>query len=111
MSFKELQDEVNKWASQFTPPYWPVHNQFYRLTEEVGEVGRELNHLEGTKKKKADERPSSLEGELVDVLFTAICIANSKNIDLDTEFRKMMNEKIYGRDKNRYDNTGKSKQE
>lgn len=109
MGLKELQEEVNKWASQFTPPYWPLHNQFYRLTEEIGEVGRELNHKEGTKKKKVEEKPSSFESELADVLFTIICMANNESIDLDGAFRKMMDEKIYGRDKNRYDSTGKSK--
>ena len=81
MSFRDIQGEINNWASQFNPPYWPVHSQFYRLTEEVGEVGRELNDLEGTKKKKSDEKPSSLEDELADVIFTVICIVNNQRID------------------------------
>ncbi len=110
MSLKEVQEEVNNWANQFNPPYWPTANQFYRLTEEVGEVGRELNHKEGVKKKKSDEKPSSLNDELADVLFTLLCIANSNNINLDEAFRNMMDTKIYGRDKNRYDSTGKSKE-
>lgn len=32
-----------------------------RLTEEIGEVARELNHIHGTKKKKSSEDTKSLD--------------------------------------------------
>ena len=73
-------------------------------------MARELNHLDGSKKKKIEEKPGCLEDELADLMFTVICIANSQNIDLDSAFRKMMENKIYGRDKSRYDSKGKSKE-
>jgi NTP pyrophosphatase (non-canonical NTP hydrolase) len=106
---KEYQDEVHQWASKFNPPYWPVSNQFQRLVEEIGEVARELNHLDGTKKKKADEKPSSLSDELADVMFTVMCMANSQGINLDTAFKEMMDKKIYKRDKDRFNQQGISK--
>jgi len=69
-----------------------------RLTEEIGEVARELNHIYGTKKKKSSEDTKSLGQELSDVIFTVCCMANSHNIDLQQEWERMMEEKQYGRD-------------
>ncbi|MFA6022592.1 MAG: MazG nucleotide pyrophosphohydrolase domain-containing protein [Candidatus Pacearchaeota archaeon] len=102
MTLDDIQKDVDNWTGQFTPQYWPVFEQFARLAEETGEVGRELNHLYGTKKKKSDEDKKDLGQELVDVIFTIACIANSQKIDLQEAWNKMMNEKHYGRDNQRY---------
>ena len=56
--------------------------QFARLAEEVGEVGRLLNHMYGSKPKKSDETKQELGGEIADVLFTLICLANNHSIYL-----------------------------
>ena len=74
-----------------------------RLTEEIGEAARELSHLHGIKKKKSNEDLNELGQELSDVLFTVCCIANSHGIDLDKEWSKMIQEKNYGRDNQRYE--------
>ena len=102
MSLVDYQKEVDTWASQFNPSYWPALEQFARLAEETGEVGRELNHLHGTKKKR-DETESKLGAELADVIFTAICIANNHNINLDEVWQEMMAKKHYGRDAQRFE--------
>lgn len=102
MSLKEVQDDVDKWTGQFTPQYWPPLEILARLTEETGELAREVNHLYGTKKKKGNEEENSLGQELTDIIFTVGCMANSQGIDLSKEWEKMMNEKHYGRDKDRY---------
>ncbi len=73
-----------------------------RLTEEVGEVAREINHLYGPKKRKQTENKGDLEGELADVIFTICCIANKEGIDLPRAWQNVM-EKHYGRDANRYE--------
>jgi len=103
MSLKDTQKDIHEWASQFEPQYWPPHEILAHLIEEVGEVGREINHLHGTKKKKEGEPDNNLGQELVDVIFTAACMANSHNIDLQSEWERMMKEKHYGRDKDRFD--------
>ncbi len=103
MSLKEKQEEVDIWAKQFNPPYWPALEQLARLTEETGEVAREINHLHGTKKKKPQEQTQELGQELADVIFTCCCIANNQDIDLESEWNKMMKEKHYGRDNQRYE--------
>ena len=103
MSLKDNQNDVDKWTGQFTPQYWPPLEMQARLTEEIGEVARELNHMYGTKKKKSSEDMKSLGQELSDVIFTVCCIANSHKIDLQEEWRRMMDEKQYGRDNQRYE--------
>ena len=103
MSLKDAQNDVDKWTGQFTPQYWPPLEMQARLTEEIGEVARELNHMYGTKKKKPSEDKKGLGDELLDVIFTVCCIANSHSIDLQEEWSKMMQEKLYGRDNNRYE--------
>jgi NTP pyrophosphatase (non-canonical NTP hydrolase) len=103
MDFKGIQKDVDEWTSQFDPQYWPPHEILARLSEETGEVAREINHLHGTKKKKASEdNQKGLEDELCDVLFTVCCMANSQGIDLQETWDKMMKEKHYGRDKDRF---------
>jgi NTP pyrophosphatase (non-canonical NTP hydrolase) len=74
-----------------------------RLVEEVGETARLINHLYGPKKKKDDEPSQELAGELADILFAVICLANSQGIDLQEAFEIIM-EKYSNRDKERYKN-------
>ena len=103
MSLKDIQKDVDNWTRQFMPQYWPPHEILARLTEEAGELAREINHRFGTKKKKAEEKENSLGQELSDIIFTVICMANSQGIDLQKEWERLMKEKQYGRDQNRYD--------
>jgi len=46
---------------------------------------------------------NNLGQELSDILFTVCCMVNSHEIDLEKEWSKMMNEKHYGRDQDRFD--------
>jgi len=103
MTLYDIQKDVDEWTSQFTPQYWPPLEQLARLTEETGEVARELNHMHGTKKKKESEDTKGLGEELLDVIFTVSCIANSHNINLQEAWDTMMKEKHYGRDNTRFE--------
>ena len=58
MSLKKIQKEVDTWASQYKTGYWKPHEILARLTEEVGELAREINHVYGPKKKKDSGLPS-----------------------------------------------------
>jgi len=99
---KDAQKQVDDWAQGFKVPYWEPLAQLAALTEEVGEAARLLNHMYGPKQKKAEEAAQELGGEVVDVIFAALCIANKHGIDLDMEFQKKM-DKCYGRDKDRFE--------
>ena len=97
----KIQREIDDWAQTLEEPYWPPLSQFARLAEEIGEVGRLLNHMYGSKPKKTTEAQQELGEELADVLFALVCIANKHNIDLDQEMEKViLKSKI--RDKTRF---------
>lgn len=101
MSLKEMQGDVHQWISQFEEGYWHPLSMLARLTEEVGELAREVNHMYGQKPKKEGEPEGDLALELADILFIIGCFANSLNIDLDKAFNQMM-EKYRKRDSNRW---------
>ena len=103
MSLDDIQKEVDEWAGQYKVKYWAPLVQLARLTEETGEVAREINHLHGTKKKKESEVTKGLGQELADVMFTVCCLANNHGINLQEEWDRMMREKHYGRDNDRYE--------
>ncbi len=101
MDIKEMQTEVDRWISQFEEGYWHPLSMLARLTEEVGELAREINHQYGEKTKKHHEPPGNLDLELADILFIVICYANSLNIDLEKAFKAVM-EKYRLRDSDRW---------
>lgn len=73
-----------------------------RLSEEVGELAREVNHRWGPKVKKPTEDVKDVGDELEDIIFTVVCMANPLDIDLNEVFSRVM-DKAYGRDNNRYE--------
>lgn len=100
-SMKKMQQEVDDYIGQFEVGYFSPLEQMVRLTEEVGELAREISHVHGEKQKKASEEESTLHKELGDVLFVVISMANSLDIDLTEAFDDVMN-KFNQRDKNRF---------
>ena len=101
MSLREAQQTVDRWIGQYKEGYFPPLTNLARLTEEVGELAREINHRFGEKPKKPEEAEGSVALELADILFVVICLANSQGIDLDEAFGKTM-EKVRTRDDNRW---------
>lgn len=101
MSLQTYQKQIDDWVQGYEKPYWHPLSQFARIAEEVGEIGRLLNHMYGDKPKKETEALQELPEELADVMFAIICMANSHNIDLDDAMKKVI-EKSINRDKNRF---------
>lgn len=101
MDIKEMQEDVDRWISQFEEGYWHPLSMLARMTEEVGELAREVNHLYGQKPKKSAEGEGNLGLELADILFIIICFANSLHINLEDAF-KMMMQKYRTRDAKRW---------
>jgi NTP pyrophosphatase (non-canonical NTP hydrolase) len=97
----EMQREVDAYISQFKEGYFSPLAMLARLTEEAGELAREVNHCYGEKPKKDSEPDNSIEMELGDLLFIIICFANSLNIDLTEAHDKVM-QKFATRDANRW---------
>jgi NTP pyrophosphatase (non-canonical NTP hydrolase) len=102
MALAKYQKSVDRWINQYKIGYFKPLEILARLTEEVGELAREINHRFGSKKKKSSEKKQEVGDEIADIFFTLICLANSLNINLDKSFEKMM-KKLNTRDKKRYE--------
>jgi NTP pyrophosphatase (non-canonical NTP hydrolase) len=101
MPLPDYQKKVDDILQVYEKPYWAPLSQFARLAEEVGELGRVLNHRYGDKVKKTTEDPDDLEGELGDIFLTIIALANSEGLDLDAALDKVIT-KHHRRDSDRF---------
>jgi NTP pyrophosphatase (non-canonical NTP hydrolase) len=101
MSLTDAQRRVDDWVSQFEEGYFHPLTNLARLTEEVGELAREVNHRFGQKTKKPEEDAGDLAMEMADILFVLICMANREGLDLQQAFDRMM-EKVETRDEERW---------
>ena len=101
MPIRDYQQRVDRWISQFEEGYFHPLTNMARLTEEVGELAREVNHRFGQKTKKKEEQDGDLGMEMADIIFVLICMANREGIDLDQAFDRMM-EKVEKRDTSRW---------
>jgi len=70
MSLKDIQKQVDDWIQLDTIGYWQPHEILARLTEETGELAREINHIYGPKKKKSTEETKEMADEMADIIFT-----------------------------------------
>src|SRR5258708_18137982 len=91
-TLSDVQQEIDhlikeEWHSD----YWHPLSSLARLTEEVGELAREINHRYGEKPKKASEEEGDIAAELGDILYILATLANSIDVDLDAAFNQVMN--------------------
>lgn len=101
MTLRESQARVDAWIQQYEEGYFHPLTNLARLSEEVGELAREVNHRFGQKTKKKEEPEGDLGMEMADILFVLICMANREGIDLQEAFERMM-AKVEHRDKDRW---------
>ena len=101
-SLKEIQTKTNDWIKNHGG-YWSPLSMLAAIMEELGEIAREINNLEGEKPKKINNaRPKDKLGEeLADLLFSIICIANYYKMDLSDLFEKTL-KKYSQRDADRF---------
>ena len=90
LSLQQLQSTVHAWISQWEEGYWSPLSNLARLTEEVGELARAVNHAHGEKPRKSSETDVAVAEELADVLFVIVTLANSLDIDLDEAMRAVL---------------------
>ena len=98
----EIQTAVDTLVNQMGG-YWPPLAMVAAITEELGEVAREVNSLEKIKPKKLSEKPGEITGELGDLLYALICLANHYHVDLTHAIYQVM-EKYKARDRTRFQN-------
>lgn len=100
-TIQDMQKEVDTYITSFKEGYFPPMELIARLTEELGELSREVQHVHGMKKKKSTESESTLAEETGDLLFVLVCFANAQGIDLSEAINQVLN-KFKTRDANRW---------
>jgi len=96
-----MQKQVDAWVSQYDPAYFPPLSIMAQISEEAGEIARELNNLYGGRIKKEGDPKTKIGGEICDLIFALICLANSHNINLSEAWDKKISARCE-RDKDRY---------
>lgn len=100
-TLQEYQQAIDDLLQQYEKPYWHPLSQLARMAEEVGEVSRIVNHRFGDKPLKPTDPEDDLGEELADVIYTAICMANSQAIDLSPALERAI-AKLEMRDAGRF---------
>lgn len=96
-----LQKRIDDYYKKEGWEYWNQHQILARLTEEMGELAREINHQYGPKKKKTGEVDNSIQDEIGDILYTLACLCNQEGLSLEVALKKSI-EKVETRDKGRF---------
>ena len=100
ISLREFQEKINDWICSHGG-YWPPLAMLTATIEELGELAKEINHIQGFKPKKKDDGINHIGEELADLVYALICIANYYNVDLNTELINVI-EKYSKRDSKRF---------
>ena len=98
---------VDQWVKTYGVRYFSELTNMAILTEEVGELARQMARTYGDQSFKQGETPN-LGDEMADVLWVLLCLANQTGIDLEEELRRNF-EKKTSRDKTRHINNEKLK--
>ncbi len=112
MTIQDAQQRVDEWIKTIGVRYFNELTNTAVLMEEVGEVSRLMARIYGEQsfKNPEDEKNAkeNLSGEMADVLFVLICLANQTGVDLEQALVKSL-EKKTKRDKDRHQGNEKLK--
>ena len=95
MEIKNLQIKVDNWIKNHGVRYFNELTNMAQLTEEVGEVARIISRKYGEQSFKESDKEIDLAGELSDVLFVLLCLANQTGVDLQTAFDERLDMKAH----------------
>ncbi len=105
LSIKGAQKKVDQWIKDIGIRYFNELTNTAILSEEVGEVASLMARIYGEQsfKTKAQEASAKedLAGEMADVLFVLMCLANQTGVDLNAALLKSLDKKSK-RDKERH---------
>ncbi len=110
MTIEAAQQRVDEWIRTVGVRYYNELTNTAILMEEVGEVARLMARLYGEQSFKTQEQAATaredLAGEMADVLFVLICLANQTGVDLTQALEASLDKKTT-RDAQRHANNEK----
>ncbi len=89
LSISQAQTIVDEWIQSFGVRYYSELTNTAILMEEVGELARLMARTYGDQSFKESDKSSSIPGEMGDILFVLICLANQMNISLEDAPRNL----------------------
>jgi len=102
ITIRQAQEIVDAWIKQYGVRYFSELTNMAILTEETGEVARIIARKYGDQSfRGSEESDSSLAGEMADVLWVLICLANQTGVDLTQALEESLQKKT-GRDHDRH---------
>jgi len=87
MSLKDFQSQVQAYDEKLGWSEDKAGHIVLHILEELGEVARHVTRFEGYKKETFEK--SELAQELTDVVYLTLKLANSFDVDLDSEWDLM----------------------
>jgi NTP pyrophosphatase (non-canonical NTP hydrolase) len=107
ITIRQAQERVDAWIKEYGVRYFSELTNMAILTEETGEVARIIARRYGDQSfRGSEETDSSLAGEMADVLWVLICLANQTGVDLTEALEEGFRKKTE-RDKDRHRNNPK----
>lgn len=102
LTISQLQSLVDEWIKTIGVKYFSPLTNMAILTEETGEVARQMARIYGDQTFKPGEEPN-LADELADLLWVVAAIANQTGIDLTEAIARNIEKKTI-RDAHRFQN-------
>jgi NTP pyrophosphatase (non-canonical NTP hydrolase) len=93
MTIKEAQRAVDDWIQSYGVRYFSELTNTAILMEEVGELARIMARKYGDQSFKDGENQEDLAGEMADVFWVLLCLANQTGVDLDSALRQSIAKK------------------
>lgn len=108
MTIKEAQQTVDKWITETGGGYFSPVSNIAALAEEVGELSHIVLRRYGEQIPKEGDRTDddAIAGELADVLWVTLALANQMGIDLTDALNSSIDKKNR-RDSQRFSNREK----
>ena len=92
LTLAEAQKMVDQWVKTYGVRYFSELTNMAVLTEEVGELARQMARIYGDQSFKQGEKPN-LGDEMADVLWVLLCLANQTGVDLEQELLRNIEKK------------------
>jgi len=108
VTIRQAQQQVDEWIKTVGVRYFGELTNLGILMEEVGELSRIMVRKYGEQSFKESDKQTEMAGEMADILWVLMCLANQTGVDLTDALEKSFDKKNV-RDATRHKNNDKLK--